>query len=213
MVERPNSTVSYRRRPVSNCRQAASSPGEMGTSTTMDTGLRRYDTKVYDLAFLTRVIAVILIVITQTSCGFQPLYQPASPSQLAQSPLYQNVFISTIADRPGQMLRLELQDKLTGGRSLTNADYRLDVELEQQTRFLAIKEDATAAYGRLELIAYYKVIDTRDGTVLQSDRARAEAGYSVVDSEYATLKAAEDAREKAVLGLAESLSRRLLLQN
>ena len=136
-----------------------------------------------------------------SACGFKSLHQTVAADR------QYTVDIAPIPERVGQLLRQQLQEDFTES---VVADYRLAIELEEHIRYLAILDDATASYGRLEFVGYYTLTDAEGKTVL-NDFARSEAGYTIVDSEYASLKAEEDARLKALHTLGNKIQQRVLI--
>ncbi|MFN5609497.1 MAG: hypothetical protein ACK48E_07095, partial [Holosporales bacterium] len=61
-------------------------------------------------------------------------------------------------------------------------------------------------------LATYKLEEIGVEKPLLRDRARATAGYTVATSDYANLVAADDARNKAIRQLADSISRSVRLK-
>ncbi len=145
----------------------------------------------------------LLLGMQLTACGFKSLHQTVDTNQVLA------VEVLPIPERIGQLMQQQLQEDFHSDASQPT-DFTLSVELEEQIRYLAILDDATASYGRLELLGYYTLKD-KNGKVVLDDFARSESGYTIVDSEYASLKAEQDARLKALHSLADKIHQRILI--
>jgi LPS-assembly lipoprotein len=76
---------------------------------------------------------------------------------------------------------------------------------------LGIQQDASSAYGKLSITATFSLTESKTGKTLFEDTQKSTSGYTIVDSEYASLKAEQDAREKVLRQLNEQITRRLSL--
>ncbi len=149
------------------------------------------------------LLAVALLL---TACGFQPLYGRGE-GQVAAGTLRQ-VRINPIADRPGQILRGLLSDRLQP-KGLEQARYSLDINLAEGVSEVAVRRDATSSYSRLRLNGGMVLTDLETRTVVLSEPVRSEIGYINQEGGYGTLLAQNEARERAVQDLANSISLRL----
>lgn len=147
----------------------------------------------------------IVLLLAFTSCGFSPMYRDYS------APL-PPIEVAPISERTGQLLRQNLQRQLDFGAASESARYILSVELEESSGGVAIAKDATETFVRLTFLAIYKLEEIGVEKPLLRDRARATAGYTVATSDYANLIAADDARNKAIRQLTDSISRSVRLK-
>ncbi|MFN7227145.1 MAG: LPS assembly lipoprotein LptE [Holosporales bacterium] len=147
----------------------------------------------------------IVVLLVLTGCGFRPMYRDYS------APL-PPIAVAPIGERTGQLLRQNLQRQLDVGAASESARYTLSVELEETSGGVAIAKDATETFVRLTFLATYKLEEIGVEKPLLRDRARATAGYTVATSDYANLVAADDARNKAIRQLADSISRSVRLK-
>lgn len=153
-----------------------------------------------------RVAALAALALGLTGCGFQPLHG-RGPGQVAPESL-QQVRINPIADRSGQILRNLLMDRLQP-QGTTAARYALDVTLNEGIAELARRSDATSTYSRLILTGAMRLTDVQTGKPLLAEGVRSEIGYINQEGGYSTLLAQNEARERAVQDLANSISLRL----
>lgn len=148
--------------------------------------------------------AVALLAVTLSACGYRPLYGNSSINPGLQSDL-STVKVAPIADRPGQILHTELVRRFnpTGANSATA--YKLKVTLSQNIQKLAVLQNTSATRANLNLTATYTLIQNNTGNKIREGRLRAVASYNLIDSDYATRIAEDDARERALKSLAEQL--------
>jgi LPS-assembly lipoprotein len=133
-----------------------------------------------------------------SGCGFQPVYMPTASGKtgVAQRELA-SIYVETIPDRPGQVLRQALQERF-GDDSGTPAAYNLSVTFSVSGQGIAIESDSIATRLRLIGTATWKLIDhDPKRTVLATGSARAMDDVNIFESQYfaADLEVeAEDAR-------------------
>jgi LPS-assembly lipoprotein len=161
------------------------------------------------------ILRVACLVLTLTACGFHPLYskngatiattEPAVAEQLRQ------IKVLSIADRAGQKLQWQLKNSLAQGYEPDRPLYQLAVSLDEAIGYLGIQQDASSAYGKLSITATFSLTESKTGKTLFEDTQKSTSGYTIVDSEYASLKAEQDAREKVLRQLSEQITRRLSL--
>jgi LPS-assembly lipoprotein len=146
---------------------------------------------------------VLLVCVWLSACGFQPLH---APLQTGDTPLT-SVAVSPIPDRAGHVLRVEIEQRLYRGQVAASSQaYQLDVTYNETIAFSGIDADASARYATLTAEVLYKLTDTQTKTVILRDIVVVNQGYSIVASEYASLKAQEDARLKAIRQVADTLA-------
>lgn len=153
-----------------------------------------------------RAAVLAALALGLTGCGFQPLHG-RGPGQVASESL-QQVRINPIADRSGQILRGLLMDRLQP-QGATAARYALDVGLNEGIAELAKRADATSTYSRLILTGSMRLTDLQTGKPVLAEPVRSEIGYINQEGGYGTLLAQNEARERAVQDLANSISLRL----
>jgi LPS-assembly lipoprotein len=120
-----------------------------------------------------------------SGCGFQPVYMPTASGKagVAQRELA-SVYVGIIPERPGQVLRQALQERL-GNDSGTPAEYDLTVTYGISGQGIAIDTASIATRIRLIGTATWS-LRSRDPkrTVLTSGSARAMDGVNIFDSQY-----------------------------
>jgi len=89
------------------------------------------------------------------------------------------------------------------------ARYRLIVTLSENREGLALRRDASVTRYNYVLRATFELRDAATDVVVDKGDARAIAAYNVVDSQFATLSAEQDAETRAARELAEQIRLRL----
>lgn len=153
-------------------------------------------------------LSCFLLILALSGCGFHPMYATRGNNAPLRTELAR-IQVDTIKDRSGQILRNQLVQELGFGDSPANPDYRLSIELLESVSYLGIRQDASSSYGRLTIEAKYTLTDASTGKPVLTDGARAFSGFSIVDSEYASLAGERDARQKTLHQLGDLLAERV----
>lgn len=140
-------------------------------------------------------------------CGFQPLYGQRDHGSVAAE--LAAIKINLIEDRIGQQLHNFLLDRLNPRGEPATAIYDLIIALKESKEDLAIRKDATATRANLTLRAEYELQRAATGEILVEGSIRSVTSYNIVDSDFATLSAESDARERAVREISEGIKIRL----
>jgi LPS-assembly lipoprotein len=134
---------------------------------------------------ISRRLAYLGTLMALTGCGFQPVYMRTASGKAgpAQRELA-TVYVANIPDRPGQVLRQALQERL-GDDAGSNLAYDLNVSFSISGEGIAIQSDAIATRIRFIGTANWSLV-SRDPkrTVLISGNARAVDALNIFDSQY-----------------------------
>ena len=172
---------------------------------------------------LLRKTTLLLAFFLLSACGFQPMYGEHSAAKVA-APALQTVRLSGIevAETPvingvriGDRLRQQFSNKLID-RMYTNGypenpKLELTINVEATERETGIQKDATAT--RAELIMVGEMILRQSGTFeeVYRTKARTRVAYNILDAQYGTMVAKENAYDRALDTLADDVVRRLSL--
>lgn len=157
------------------------------------------------------ILALAAILFSLQGCGFQPLYGGRDDPGGAVTTEMADILVMPIADRTGQQMHNMLRDNLTPLGQPAEPQYGLRVRLIETTEDLGIRKDATATRANLTMRADYNLIDWQDKSVLFEGRSSSTNSYDILDSEYATQVAEEDARKRALQQLSEEMKIRLAI--
>ncbi len=141
------------------------------------------------------------------ACGFHPMYGKANHGAVV--PEIAAVGIGIIPDRSGQQLRNMLLDRLTPAGAPAEPRYTLDIALSEARQELGIREDETATRANLIVNARYTLTHVPTRTVLIEGRTRSINSFDIVTSEFATLIAERDARERGLRVISNAIAARL----
>lgn len=144
-----------------------------------------------------------------TGCGFQPLYaQPENGAGIAAA-LAQIDVVSSGGDI-GRDVKFSVLDVLTeSGNAPANPAYRLLLEPRASETNVAVQQDADVTRKNLLLRTRFRLVDLATGNEVLRSRSVARASYNRVESEFANLTAAQDARRRSAEVVAEDIARQL----
>ena len=166
---------------------------------------------------------ILLALFALSACGFQPMYGEHSAAKLAE-PQLQSVRLAgielaetpitngvRIGDRLRQQFNNRLIDRMYVNGYPQSPAFELTVNVETTERGTGIQKDATAT--RAELIMVGEMILRASGTQeeVYRTKTRTRVAYNILDGQYGTLVAKENAYERAMETLADDVMRRLSL--
>lgn len=158
-----------------------------------------------------RLFAVVALgaAVLLGACGYRPLYgQAAADPQVTQH--LAAISVLPMEDRTGQMMRTAMQRRLHP-RGQPQTLYTLKVELSEGLQRLAEQRSGFVTRANLRLSAHYILRRSSDSALLTDNTSVMVASYNILDSDFATLNAQEDARKRAIEGLAEDIRTRLAI--
>ncbi len=131
-----------------------------------------------------RTIGAGLLAALSSGCGFQPLY--GRHDNGAVSDRLRQIDVALIPERPGQVLREELQRRLEGPDGLSDRAYQLSVTYTISEQGVAT-EFATSAVTRLRVIgtAHWTLTAVKgEPRDVVSGWAKSNDGANLVDVQY-----------------------------
>jgi LPS-assembly lipoprotein len=146
-----------------------------------------------------------------SGCGFQPVYMPAASGAdgSAQRELAA-IQVALISDRPGQLLRQALQDRLEMGGSGGARRYDLTVAYWIAAEGIAVQSDNTATRIRETGNASWTLAAQDSGrTRLTSGFAKAIDALNIFDTQYFAADLENEALQKRI---AEALADQITMQ-
>lgn len=154
-----------------------------------------------------RIVALALMLLV-SACGLRPLYSGGGGGKVSQ--VLRSVDVAAIDGKAGWLMRNALNDRLGRNPSIP-AQYRLEVELDDQISGFGVRRDDAVTRERRTLRARYRLVDAAQGTVVLDATAGSDAGIDVVSSEYATIAAENTALERLSQILANQIVARVAL--
>ena len=138
-----------------------------------------------------------------SGCGFRPLYGNAAGGPVHES--FSQIRVGIIPDRPGQILRNFLIQRLNPDGRPTEPRYALEVRITEREQRLAITQEAVAERNNLLVTASYSLRDIAENEILLSGNNTSITSFSILLDEVATLSAEQAARERALRDLSDQI--------
>jgi LPS-assembly lipoprotein len=154
-----------------------------------------------------RALAVIVAAGLLAACGFQPLYGGGKRGPAATE--LASIRIESIADRSGQILRNHLLDRLNPQGRPAHPAYVLRITLTDSSSGVAVRKSEFPTRTSLRVSASYHLARADTGQSVFSASSAIEGGYNILNSEFATLAAEQDVRERVLREVALDIEARL----
>jgi len=151
-------------------------------------------------------LAAIAATISTSGCSFRPLYGESDKTVL---PDLARIKIYPIENRPGQILRNFLIERLTPKGQPRQPAFNLYVTTTESIQSLGIRKDETITRANMIVSASYQLVRATDGEVLYSGQSSSTSGYDILISDYATLSAEKDAIKNNMRLIADDIKTRL----
>jgi len=155
-----------------------------------------------------RRLFLLPLLLLLSACGLHSLYGGGSGSPV--SGLLRSVQVGPIAGQPGWLVRTKLIDRL-GDAESAQAQYRLDVTLDDNITSYGLRADRAATQERRTLRARYQLVDLSNGAVVLDETAGSDASVDVVSSEYATVAAEQTSLANLSAIVADQIVARLAI--
>ena len=159
---------------------------------------------------LLRLGAAIGLAALLGGCGFRPLYGSNGVTGGASEKLEQ-VAISNLPERQGQILRNLLIDRFHQSERGTASLYRLDAQILASEQKLALRQDASAERAQLVLNVPYRLIESATGRTLFEGRSRSFIPYNVLEERYAGLATLDNAYQRGLTEISDDITARVAM--
>lgn len=124
-----------------------------------------------------------LALFALAGCGFTPLYG-GDEGQDASSRMEQ-VAVSNIPERPGQMLRISLETKLHATGAPVTEIYALNVIYSISTSDIGVLQDSATTYSRMQATAHWSLVPIGDPAhPLTTGMATGLDSQNIIDEQY-----------------------------
>jgi LPS-assembly lipoprotein len=165
----------------------------------------------------------VLVLAGVTACGFQPMYGDYSAGKVTRQNLQQvkiagvnsneNTSANSvrIGERLSQQFSNKLIDRMYKDGYPKNPTFDVVVTLTSAEREIGIQKDATATRAELSMNADILLRDYKTQQELYRTKARTRVAYNILDGQYGTLIAKENAYDRAQDQLASDVVSRIAL--
>ncbi|MGH6915353.1 MAG: LPS assembly lipoprotein LptE [Kiloniellales bacterium] len=155
-------------------------------------------------------MVALAALLSLAACGFEPLYGSQEDGGETTAQMAE-VRIAPLPDRIGQSMHNLLRDRINPRGQPAKAGYLLNVKLTEAVQATALRADETATRANLTVYADYELRDSDGKAVLAHGRISSTDSYDILESYYATIVSQEDARERALRELSDTIRNRLAL--
>ena len=142
-------------------------------------------------------------------CGWEPLY--ADPQSGPASADLRAIQVTPIADRIGQRLEMALRNSLNPTGEPATFRYTLHTTLVVALSDLGLQSQGTSTLGRLDVFAYYNLVDNRTGSTILNNSQHVQNSFAFNPNQYSTVVGEDDARVRCVAELSQEMVARLTL--
>ena len=156
-----------------------------------------------------------VLVATLAACGFHPLYKKDSADVAAVTSDFAQVRIVTVRaanpefDRLGQQMHNLLIQRLNPDGTPSDPRYRLECDLSVQRERTGIQITEEATRARLTVMVNFRLLPVAGKEALYAGSEQSVNSYNIVDSQFASLSAENDAATRAVREISDSIKLRL----
>lgn len=138
-----------------------------------------------------------------TGCGFTPVYRQDNSSSVRQ--YLTLIEVAPIGGHRGLQLRNRLNEKISPKGVVDVPRFRLSVDLESSTQAVLLQLDNTATRQNFRMKASFTLTDLSSGATVFKGNSVSVGSYNVVDSEFATISAEDNAAERAAREIGEEI--------
>jgi LPS-assembly lipoprotein len=158
-----------------------------------------------------RRLVLFVVAAMLGGCGFQPVYMPTASGYAGPAVReLAAIRVNPIPDRPGQLLRQALQERLGSDAGHVPTQYDLAVSFWVSGEGIAVQPDNTSSRVRLTASANWTLIaqDPRR-TQVTNGSARAIDAFNILDQQYFAADLSNEATQRR---LASSIADEIALQ-
>ncbi len=140
------------------------------------------------------------------ACGFEPLH--AQRSAVTTLP---PIRVEPIPERAGQILRNYLLDRMAPRGEGGAQAYTLAIRLFEPRQVLALRRDDVISRMGYSAVASYELVDAAGKRVVVGSSSYS-TDYEITNSEFATLAAQQNARERVLELVADDIRNQIAIE-
>ena len=150
------------------------------------------------------VIALVLVSVSITGCGFQPLYKKEGAGVPQVHAALAAVHVGIVPNREGQHLRNRLEQMFRRSGAAPE-QYRLRVSLSESRSDQAFQKGGFVTLATLRVVASVELQE--QGQPIWTASVPAQVSWNLLSQEYASVISERDARMRAMDELASGIFR------
>lgn len=153
--------------------------------------------------------AVIAVVLGGglSGCGFKPLYGSGKNSISAGE--LDTIQVAHLRDREGQILHTLLVQRFNPDGRRVKPRFELKINLTKSISNLGVRRDATATRANLAVSADFFLTEIHSGKQRFKGKSSITVSYNILDDRFATVAAQQNALERALRVIADSIKTRV----
>lgn len=163
----------------------------------------------YDMIRVLKTSLLVAFLGLMGGCGFTPVYSGASGAKVKHD--LSSIAIEPIKDRIGQRLRNHLIDIINPAGRPEKPVYSLSIDLKESKQALAVQKTEIATRANLSFTARFGLTRRGRASALLNGQATSVTSYNILTSEFATLVAERNARDRAVRELSIEIANQLAI--
>ncbi len=142
-------------------------------------------------------------------CEIRPLYGQRRDTGRSTVDDIAQVEVKALPDRTGQQFNNLLRDRLNPRGLPAQPLYVLELQLSESISELALRQDETATRANLKLRADYLLRRKEDKEIVLDGFVQSVNSYNILESQFATQVAEQNARERGLRELSDDIRARL----
>lgn len=158
----------------------------------------------YGLAGRFKPVVLALTLVLLAGCQFRPLYGTASPSGSVQADL-SSIYVKESQKRVTQLVRNRLISTMSPPGSEAPAQYRLELSTDREIRNVFVRSNTDVDRLNYKLSVDYNLYRAGTNQLVHQGSALSEVSYDRVTSEFANVRALENAQKRAARQAADDI--------
>lgn len=159
---------------------------------------------------MVRALAIILICLTLPACGFKPMYgAQATADRPAITERMATIDVRPIPDRLGQVVRNQLLEVITPTGKPSQPLYELRLLVGEEREDVGLRENASSTRANYRMSAKFELREISTDEVVLTGTTWAETAFDIVQQDYPTVIAQQDAQKRLAVDLAEEIRTRI----
>ncbi len=150
-----------------------------------------------------------LALLCLSGCEVRPLYGERRDTGRSTVDEIAQVEIKALPNRTGQQFNNLLRDRINPRGLPAQPLYVLEIQLSESISELALRRDETATRANLKLRADYQLRRKEDKKIVLNGSAQSVNSYNILESQFATQIAEQNARERGLRELSDDIRARL----
>jgi|APSaa5957512535_1039671.scaffolds.fasta_scaffold01111_5 LPS-assembly lipoprotein len=163
----------------------------------------------YDMIRILNTGLLVIIIGLLSGCGFTPVYSGTSGDKVKHD--LSSIGVEPIKDRIGQRLRNHLIDIINPAGRPAKPVYSLSIDLRESKQTLAVQKTEIATRANLRFTARFGLARRGQSGALLTGQSTSITSYNILTSEFATLAAERNARDRAARELSIEIANQLAI--